>query len=88
MPRTEAQNKWVERNREYYNEMQNLYTKINYQKNREARIEYAKEYRLKNLEVISQKQKERYQRKKALLAAAAAIVANAAAAPVDPNPEV
>jgi hypothetical protein len=88
MPRTEAQNKWVERNREYYNEMQNLYTKVNYQKNREARIEYAKEYRLKNLEVISQKQKERYQRKKALLAAAANAASDVDTAAVDPNPQI
>ena len=81
MPRTEAQNKWVERNREYYNEMQNLYTKVNYMKNRDARLEYAKEYREKNKDIISQKRKEVYRQKKELLAAAAA-------AAVDPITEV
>jgi hypothetical protein len=81
MPRTEAQNKWVERNREYYNEMQNLYTKVNYQKNRDARLEYAREYREKNKYAISEKRKEAYKRKKELLAAAAA-------APVYQNPQV
>jgi len=51
MPNTEAQKKarrkWVEKNREIYNSLHNEYTKKYYQNNREARLEYAKQYREK-----------------------------------------
>lgn len=51
MPQTEAQikakNKWVENNRELNNILHNQYTKKYYQKNKEARLEYAKQYREK-----------------------------------------
>lgn len=53
MPSTEAQKrackKWKETNREYYNQQQNEYTKKYYLNNREARLEYAKQYREKKL---------------------------------------
>ena len=51
MPQTESQKrskaKWVENNRELNNALHNEYTKVYYQKNREARLEYAKQYREK-----------------------------------------
>ena len=51
MPQTEAQKKakakWVENNRELNNALHNEYTKKYYQNNKEARLEYAKQYRLK-----------------------------------------
>lgn len=51
MPQTDAQkrakDKWVENNRELNNILHNKYTKIYYQKNKEARLEYAKKYREK-----------------------------------------
>lgn len=51
MPQTESQikakNKWVENNRELNNMLHNQYTKKYYQKNRESRLEYAKQYRVK-----------------------------------------
>jgi hypothetical protein len=68
MPRTEAQNKWVNNNRDYYNELQNVYVKAHYIKNREAKLEYAKQYREENKELLSIKRKEKYQQKKQQLA--------------------
>ena len=51
MPQTEAQKrakaKWVEKNKEFNNALHNEYTKRYYQENREARLEYAKQYREK-----------------------------------------
>jgi len=51
MPRTEAQKrasaKWAEKNKELNNALHNKYTKRSYQENREARLEYAKQYREK-----------------------------------------
>lgn len=48
MPVTEAQkratNKWRDNHREYYNQIQNVYTKISYEKNRDKRLEYGKQY--------------------------------------------
>jgi len=51
MTQTEAQKrakkKWIENNREFNNALHNEYTKKYYQNNREARLEYAKQYREK-----------------------------------------
>lgn len=64
MPKTEAQKKWIANNKEYYNEKQNQYVKKHYLNNREAKLEYAKQYREKNKEKILKDQKERYKLKK------------------------
>jgi len=49
MPYTDAQKaarkKWIEANIELHRERQNTYTKAYYQKNKEKRLAYAKEYR-------------------------------------------
>ena len=48
MPVTEAQkratNKWRDNHREYYNQIQNVYSQISYEKNRDKRLEYGKQY--------------------------------------------
>lgn len=58
MPVTEATKravkKWRELNKEYYNSKQNEYTKKYYEKNRDAKLEYAKQYRIKQKELKNQ----------------------------------
>jgi hypothetical protein len=59
MPQTEAQRRakknWIEKNKEHNNALQNIYTKAYYIRNREKRLEYAKQYRdKKKLEQIDQ----------------------------------
>jgi len=55
MPQTESQKrakqKWVEKNKEFNNALHNEYTKRYYQQNREARLEYARQYREKQKEL-------------------------------------
>jgi hypothetical protein len=57
MTQTEAQKrakqKWVENNKELNNALHNEYTKKYYQNNREARLEYARQYREKQKELKS-----------------------------------
>lgn len=66
MPKTQAQRNWIEKNKEYYNELQNIYTKKHYLKNRDAKLEYARQYREQNKDTILQKQREKYHQKKSL----------------------
>jgi hypothetical protein len=40
-----ARKKWIENNREFNNELCNMYSKCYYQKNRDQRLAYAKQYR-------------------------------------------
>ena len=42
-----ARKKWIENNKEFHNQLCNMYTKNYYQTNREQRLEYAKQYREK-----------------------------------------
>jgi hypothetical protein len=66
MPINDAQQKWRENNKEYYNTMQNIYTKKHYINNREKRLAYAKEYRENNKQKISAYQKELREKRKQL----------------------
>jgi hypothetical protein len=57
-----AKKRWVENNKELNNARHNVYTKIYYQNNKEARLLYAKEYRdkkkLENSESLHYNNKE------------------------------
>ncbi len=61
MPSTEAKKtylkKWRKEHIETYNKIQNEYTKKYYHANKEARLEYARNYRLKKKQELEQ-QKE------------------------------
>jgi hypothetical protein len=58
MPPTEAKKralkKWRESHKEHYNTKQNEYSKKYYEQNRDAKLEYAKQYRLKQKELKNQ----------------------------------
>lgn len=42
-----ARKRWIEKNRDFNNQLCNMYTKMYYQNNKEQRLEYAKQYREK-----------------------------------------
>lgn len=62
MPVTEASKKaikkWRETHKDHYNSKQNEYTKKYYELNRDKRLEYAREYRIKQKELKDKIEKE------------------------------